>query len=128
MTLSPIPTWRAPSGEHESPVQALNRLEQTIEALALAVRKLHTGEKLLFGDGDTFLQEEVDDDVVWNFPAGGKHTVRHGTNDTVVADDNSTAGETRFMLWDVDNATLERVSVGIADSGGSGFKVLRIPN
>lgn len=38
------------------------------------------------------------------------------------------AGNTGMMLWDVDNATLERVTVGIADSGGIGFKLLRIPN
>lgn len=43
-------------------------------------------------------------------------------------DANATAGNTRFMIYDVDNATLERVSVGAADSGGTGFKVLRIPN
>jgi hypothetical protein len=43
-------------------------------------------------------------------------------------DSNNTAGNTRFLIYDVDNATLERVSVGIADSGGAGFKVLRIPN
>lgn len=38
------------------------------------------------------------------------------------------AGNTGMMLWDVDNNTLERVTVGVADSGGAGFKVLRIPN
>lgn len=43
-------------------------------------------------------------------------------------DTNNTAGNTRMFVYDVDNATLERVSVGAADSGGSGFKVLRIPN
>lgn len=43
-------------------------------------------------------------------------------------DDDGTAGNTRFLVWDVDNGQLERVSVGIADSGGVGFKVLRIPN
>ena len=43
-------------------------------------------------------------------------------------DGNATAGNTRMLVWDVDNNTLERVSVGAADSGGSGFKVLRIPN
>lgn len=37
-------------------------------------------------------------------------------------------GSTRLMIYDVDNATLERVSVGTADSGGTGYKVLRIPN
>lgn len=38
------------------------------------------------------------------------------------------AGNTGLMLWDVDNGTLERVTVGAADSGGLGFKCLRIPN
>jgi hypothetical protein len=33
-----------------------------------------------------------------------------------------------MLLFDVDNNTQERVTVGIADSGGAGFKVLRIPN
>ena len=43
-------------------------------------------------------------------------------------DSNATAGNTRMLVWDVDNGQLERVSVGAADSGGAGFKVLRIPN
>lgn len=43
-------------------------------------------------------------------------------------DGDSTAGNTRLLIYDVDNATLERVSVGAADSGGTGFKLLRIPN
>lgn len=43
-------------------------------------------------------------------------------------DDNAAAGNTRLRIWDVDNGQLERVSVGAADSGGVGFKVLRIPN
>ena len=43
-------------------------------------------------------------------------------------DSSVTSGDTRFMLYDVDNATMERVTVGAADSGGAGYKVLRIPN
>lgn len=43
-------------------------------------------------------------------------------------DGSAVATQTRFMVYDVDNATLERVTVGAADSGGVGFKVLRIPN
>lgn len=43
-------------------------------------------------------------------------------------DDSATAGNTRFMIYDVDNATLERVTVGAADSGGAGYKLLRIAN
>jgi Phage T7 tail fibre protein len=43
-------------------------------------------------------------------------------------DGSTVSGQTRMMLYDVDNATLERVTVGAADSGGTGYKVLRIPN
>ena len=43
-------------------------------------------------------------------------------------DGNTIAGETRLLLWDVDSGSLVRVSVGAADSAGTGFKVLRIPN
>jgi hypothetical protein len=56
--------------------------------------------------------------------------VYFGSGGVVVAkfDDSEVAGDTRLLLYDVDNGTLERVTVGIADSGGAGFKVLRIPN
>jgi len=67
------------------------------------------------------------------------------TTTTVVADTNvqifsgattevgrfnisSTAGDVRFMVYDVDNGTLQQVSIGADDSGGTGFKVLRITN
>jgi hypothetical protein len=38
------------------------------------------------------------------------------------------AGETSLWLFDDDNNILEQVTVGAADSGGVGFKLLRIPN
>ena len=44
------------------------------------------------------------------------------------ADAGGGVGTTCMMVFDIDNSTLERVSVGAADSGGSGYKVLRIPN
>lgn len=40
----------------------------------------------------------------------------------------ATATHTGLMLYDVDNNAVERVTVGAADSGGVGFKALRIPN
>jgi len=60
-------------------------------------------------------------------------TVGSGTTQATLVnagkfDASTTAGQTRFFLYDVDNGTLERVTVGAADSGGAGFKVLRIPN
>jgi hypothetical protein len=69
-------------------------------------------------DLNTGIGQNAADEV--SLIAGGVEGVRMDTN--------ATAGNTRFMLYDVDNATLERVSVGASDSGGVGFKVLRIPN
>jgi len=43
-------------------------------------------------------------------------------------DDNTTAGETPMLLLDITAGTMRRVSIGVADSGGVGFRVLRIPN
>ena len=50
------------------------------------------------------------------------------TIERMQVDNTTTAGQTALRLYDVDNGTLERVTVGAADSGGVGFKVLRIPN
>lgn len=56
-------------------------------------------------------------------------TAQNGTPITHLAvERNATATHTALLIWDVDNAALERVTVGAADSGGAGFKVLRIPN
>lgn len=38
------------------------------------------------------------------------------------------ATETSLWLYDNDNGAIQQVTVGAADSGGAGFKVLRIPN
>jgi hypothetical protein len=55
-------------------------------------------------------------------------SMRAGSATKIQCDGTTTAGQTAMLLWDVDNGTLERVTVGAADSGGTGFKVLRIPN
>lgn len=62
--------------------------------------------------------------------AGGALNVLNGIGGTTLAriDSQIAAGQTSLWLYDADNATLERVTVGAADSGGAGFKVLRIPN
>jgi hypothetical protein len=43
-------------------------------------------------------------------------------------DGNNTNDETPMLLLDCNKGTLQRVSIGDIDSGGMGFKVLRIPN
>ena len=42
--------------------------------------------------------------------------------------ESQAALDTFLFIRDVDSGTLARVSVGLADSGGLGFKLLRIPN
>lgn len=78
----------------------------------------------------TLLPNKADADtgVGWNaadnlsLVAGGAEAVR------VEDPADLAAGETSLWLFDFDNGTMEQVSVGAADSGGSGYKVLRIPN
>jgi len=57
-----------------------------------------------------------------------KLNIKNLSSDALDTDGSVVARDTRFFLFDVDNNQLERVSVGIADSGGVGFKLLRIPN
>lgn len=50
------------------------------------------------------------------------------STDSAMFDKSTIAGDTRFLLYDVDSGSMQRVTVGSANSGGAGFKVLRIPN
>lgn len=43
-------------------------------------------------------------------------------------DNSSTADDMRVLLYDVTGASLKRVSRGAADSGGTGFRLLRVAN
>lgn len=72
----------------------------------------------LYHDGtNSFIQNDT-----------GALGIKQSSTEVARFDTSATAGDTRFMIYDVDNGTLERVTVGAADSGGAGFKVLRIPN
>jgi hypothetical protein len=78
-----------------------------------------TGSRSMsFTDGTTDLLEFGTTKLTFRTSASGK----------VEFDSTTVAGNTSMLLWDVDNATLERVTVGAADTGGIGYKVLRIPN
>jgi len=55
-------------------------------------------------------------------------TIVANSANAVKFDASVIARDTRLFVFDVDNGQLERVTVGVADSGGTGFKVLRIPN
>lgn len=66
--------------------------------------------------------------VIQTAPVGTTGSTQNALVDALKVDASKVAGETRFLIYDVDNGTLERVTVGAADSGGSGYKVLRIAN
>lgn len=62
--------------------------------------------------------------------AGTGKALQHivGAAVSLQLDDDATSGNTRTLVYDVDTGAVVRVSVGADDSGGSGYKVLRIPN
>ena len=59
---------------------------------------------------------------------GDNYLVQLDGADVLKLDDNTASGNTKLLVFDVDTGGLARVSVGAADTGGAGFKVLRIPN
>jgi hypothetical protein len=56
------------------------------------------------------------------------HSFHTGGATAAQFDNNTTTGQTRFLLYDTTSNTIKRVSIGATDSGGTGFKVLRVPN
>ncbi|MCP4607053.1 MAG: hypothetical protein GY847_42160 [Proteobacteria bacterium] len=59
--------------------------------------------------------------------AVNEHAIGTG-QDVFAVDTDRTPGNTRMMVYDVTTAELKRVSVGEPDSGGEGYRVLRISN
>ena len=76
----------------------------------------------------SFVPSKTDEDTGLGWAGADRLSLIAGAVEGMRIDKDVTAGNTRLLLYDVDNATLERVTVGIADSGGAGYKVLRIPN
>jgi hypothetical protein len=63
-----------------------------------------------------------------NTPGSSGSTVQTTYETTLHCDGNTASGETPWLILDLTTNTLKRVSVGAADSGGAGYRVLRIPN
>ena len=60
--------------------------------------------------------------------AGSSGTTLQTLRDGLQIDGNTTSDETPMLLLDITAGTLKRVSIGASDSGGTGFKLLRVPN
>lgn len=85
-------------------------------------------QPLALSDTVPFLYLAGDLDTGVGHPAADEVSLIAGAVQALKCDKSVTATHTRFLIYDVDNATLERVTVGAADSGGTNFKLLRIPN
>lgn len=66
--------------------------------------------------------------VIQTAPTGTTGTSLNALVDAAQFDASKTSGDTRFLLYDVTAGTMKRVTLGAADSGGTGFKVLRVAN
>lgn len=58
----------------------------------------------------------------------GAGAAQHPIGDAFAVDGSTTADDTRLLLYDVTAGALVRVTRGAIDSGGVGFRVLRVPN
>lgn len=72
----------------------------------------------LDGGGDTYLHESAANEMT--IVAGGLNCAR--------VDTDNTALNTRFFVGVGGGVGLQRVTLGAADSGGAGFRALRVPN
>jgi hypothetical protein len=95
------------------------------------------GARLLYRleSSTTADQDAVALDAIWNVATHASRSaylsIKVGSTSLAEVarfDKPTTATQTSLLLFDVDNNTVERVTVGAADSGGTGFKLLRIPN
>lgn len=89
------------------------------------------------GTTRTVLQLTAIDNVSLSTPPGAGSLILAGFTrvalqvngaDKARFDGNAIANETSLLLWDVTAGALVRVSRGAADSGGAGFRLLRVPN
>jgi hypothetical protein len=69
-------------------------------------------------DLDTGMWRQASNTI--SMAAGGVESARF--------DDSAVATNTRMLIYDVTRATMSRVSIGGSDTGGVGFRLLRVPN
>jgi hypothetical protein len=83
----------------------------------------YTKAAYLFADPDTLsiLIQAARSGSQIRFDVGGYNNER-------VRIDAGVSGATPLLLLDVSAGTIKRVSIGASNSGGTGFKVLRVPN
>lgn len=87
-----------------------------------------TGQVALVSDQKLLLDGAAGNDYLMHASGAGAIQIFIAGTTAAQFTATSTAGATRLSIYDVDNGNVEQVTVGAADSGGSGYKLLRIPN
>lgn len=96
-----------------------------------ATLRLSIGDQLASQDGAVgapFYSFTSDLDTgMWR---SGAEQISFSTNgqEALRVDNSATAANMRLLVYDVTAASVVRVSRGASDSGGAGFRVLRVPN
>lgn len=88
----------------------------------------HDGHVIVYGTGTPPLRHNGDADTGIDWPTGNILRFICGGAAAAQVDANATAGESRFSVWDVTAGAVKRVSFGANDSGGAGYKVMRVAN
>jgi hypothetical protein len=87
----------------------------------------YTAEAFVGGNAVTFHHNGPGGGPNWDTTGSSRYQFRRGTREEL-AIDSAGVDETALLLWDQSAGTLKRVTRGAVNSGGTGFRVLRIPN
>ncbi len=79
-------------------------------------------------DGSTWTIQGNSTNIQLDAQLAGTINMHIYNTDAATFDASAVAGNTRLLLWDVTAGALVRVSRGASDSGGTGFRLLRVPN
>ncbi len=88
-----------------------------------------SGNVIRLGDNTDYMQLIVGG-VLSRWKSAGNRPLYFEVNgvDALEVAPSASAGETRILVYDETAAALVRVSRGASDSGGAGFRLLRVPN
>jgi hypothetical protein len=120
------------NGDRDTIIGAPEINQQRIGGSIGADLRLNNGaavihEALTAGNSVTFWHNGPGGGPVWDTTGSSRYQFKRGTREEL-AIDNAGTDETALLLWDQSAGTLKRVTRGAVNSGGTGFRVLRIPN
>lgn len=115
----------ASAGQNSPSTSADDLIVENSTAAGITILTPNTATgRIAFGDPE----DAASGQIIYDHGTDKNLKIQVEATNVFKLDDTLTSGDTAMFIWDVDNATLERVTVGAADSCGTGYKCLRIPN